>query len=198
MGSMDWRLLLEPRPAYGMTEIARALGKKPGTVRQWLFRAKRHIVWGSPYGFPNPDTTIGGRPVWMARTISWWLGLQVLAQLNPALANESEYEPEPTDVELHPDDPRWTGEGVLIRGDSPGLAGKYAMRLARETDMPPLLVALSVLAAEAELEGLSASRWKNRVTATAIDLDPSSGYFVASAIRRLRTDFPAFWPWGAA
>lgn len=46
----------------GVTEIARRLNVRPGTVDQWRHRGV----------FPDPAWTIGGRPAWSYRTILRW------------------------------------------------------------------------------------------------------------------------------
>lgn len=50
---------------YGVTEIAKILGEKPGTVANWV-RFERH-------GIPRPTVHLSMGPVWAGKAIERWI-----------------------------------------------------------------------------------------------------------------------------
>ena len=199
-GPMDWDLLVEDRPVWGASEIASALGVKPTTVRQWLYRLRHYppagSFWGFPMFFPNPDTTIGGRPVWLAeRGITWWLALQILPAVSPWLNDESFFEQDPrVRRHMHPEDVRrlWTGD--VLAEDSPMDAGIAAIEGAKHRGLPPLVIACAVTAWEADRMALTEGQWRTRVARHVQTVDPFGGKPLTAAVRKLRQDTD-LWPW---
>jgi hypothetical protein len=197
---MDWALLVEDRPAWGASEIADALGVNQGTVRQWLYRQKhyppRGIVWGFPMFFPTPDTTIGGRPVWLSASgITWWLALQILPAVSPWINDESFFEADPRVREhMHPEDVRrlWTGDALAE--NSPMFAGIAVMEDAKHRGLPPLMIACAVTGWEADLMGLAQTQWKSRVRRHLLSVDPAGEESLLKAIRLFQEE-EDLWPW---
>lgn len=188
---IDWSLTLAPRVIYGVTEIAGCLGVKPATVRQWLFRAKTWFAWGYLEGMPDPDDRVGGRPVWLAQSVTWWIGIHLMAHLIGVSTGDHNY---PPDVRVEPDDPRYQPGGRVFKADAPLPAGQHVVRLARKVPVPPLIVALATNAAEVEMTGGSYRRWKASLRVIE-EKEPSAGFAVASGVRTLRQDYPDLWPW---
>ena len=188
---IDWNLALEQRRVYGVTEVAGCLGVKPGTVRQWLFRAKTWFAWGYLEGMPDPDDRVGGRPVWLAQTVTWWIGIHLMAHLFGLRSDEENYVP---GLQVDPEDPRYETGGRVLRTDAPLGAGRYVVRRARKVVVPPLVVAVAVNAAEGEMAGQSARIWRNSLRSIETR-EPAAGLPVTKAAASIRRDFSELWPW---
>jgi hypothetical protein len=187
---VDWELLSSERKAYGVSEIARSLGEKPATVRQWLYRQKQHIWWGFPTYFPAPAERVGGRPVWFADQISWWLGLRVL-EIFPRLRDDQLYDKGVSAADFHPDDPRYV-DGQILKADSPMLGGRNAFRLARERGVPPLSLAIAINCAESEWLGMSEAQWRSSIELLCNQY-PGSREFFMSSIDLILQKHPDLW-----
>ena len=191
---MNLELLLESRRVWGVTEIARALGRKPTVVRQWVYRQKdRSIYWGYPDGFPVPDERIGGRPVWLAESINWWLGLHARMELFPQVKPDEIYDPNLRPTDFDRDDTRRDAEGVL-REDSPLLAGRHAFRAAKRAVAPPLIVALVIYAAEHDWRGGAEFDLLSDLAREA-DSRPHDGHVLLDGVDQLKEAYRELWPW---